>query len=253
MTRLALAIDEAAVADGCVVDAPTARALFDGLREDVLLLRADALSTGFLGVARVAALEPISEGGGYRATLSSVRRFEPELPFVTSLGMAPPLQLLDQWQFDEILAKATTLPRAEAALLTGLGEAATGFAVGTPDLATFEAVVQTLRREMGGRCAATGEALPAGTVPVVIFPKGAEAGLHVNNLLLLSPDAEAAFNAGHLSVRDDFAVLVDLERIDPELLERINPLGRLLVPANPALRPAPENLAWHRRMVFRLR
>ena len=53
-------------------------------------------------------------------------------------------------------------------------------------------------------------------------------------------------------MRDDFSIVVDFRQIDPELLERINPDGRLLVSDNPLLCPTPENLAWHRRHIFRL-
>jgi hypothetical protein len=109
-----------------------------------------------------------------------------------------------------------------------------------------------LRREAGGICALTGEAAGAALQLAVIWPKGLHAGLSADNFLPLSPAAAAAFEFGHFSARDDLSVLVDMARIDPRLAGRINPAGRLLVSDDPALRPAVENLAYHRRFCFHL-
>jgi hypothetical protein len=132
-----------------------------------------------------------------------------------------------------------------------IGELAVGFEAPADMAATTGAVLATLRRETDNRCALTGAPLAADALPVAIRWAGPER-LHLNNLLLLSPAAETAFREGHFTVRDDFSLIVDVRRIDPELLERLNPDGRLYVPDNPLLQPSATNLAWHRRWVFGL-
>lgn len=251
MAKFALAIDDAAEIDGCLIDGPTARTLIDAFDEEVLLLQTDAASPGYVGTARIGSIQATPELGTYRAMLSGIHRFPAVLPFGSPPARLPRLQLLELRQFNDILADAALMQMPSVPMSGFEDVAAADFAVGVPDLPVFEAVVKTLRHEVRGRCAITGAAVARGRSPVVINPKGAETGLHVNNLLLLSPAAEAAFKAGHISARDDFSLLVDTARIDPELLVR--PEGRLLVPANPALQPTAENLGWHRREVFRLR
>ena len=104
-------------------------------------------------------------------------------------------------------------------------------------------MLDTLRRATGNLCALTGAPLPPDALPIAVRWDGPDR-LHVNNLLLLSPLAEIAFRQGHFTVRDDLSIIVDFRQIDPELLERASPDGRLRVPDNLLLRPAPENLAW---------
>jgi hypothetical protein len=132
-----------------------------------------------------------------------------------------------------------------------IGELAVGFDVPAELEATAGAVLATLRRETGNRCAVTGMPLAPDALPVAIRWEGPER-LHLNNLLLLSPDAETAFRQGHFTARGDCSLIVDFRRIYPELMERLNPDGCLHVPGNPLLRPSAANLAWHRRWVFGL-
>jgi hypothetical protein len=247
--RLALTIDDTTDDAGHDFDAATARYLADVASAEVLLLRADARSAGFVGTARLRLVET----GGERqlAMIERVQRFASELS-VTLPMLVPRLQLLDQEQFDRIVLRASLLSDSHPCNAAGFREAQAGFLAAPADLARFREVAHTLWAETGGRCALTGALLAADIMPVVICPMGADKGLHVNNLLLLSPEAEAAFQAGHFSARDDFSLLFDAAKIDPELQDRSNPIGRLFVATNPALCPAPENLAWHRRFIFGL-
>jgi hypothetical protein len=51
-------------------------------------------------------------------------------------------------------------------------------------------------------------------------------------------DAIHAVERGHLAIGPRYNFLVDLEQIDPEFLERLNPIGRLNLPPDPAARPS---------------
>jgi len=120
---------------------------------------------------------------------------------------------------------------------------------------TFVVIADTVLREASFRCAATGVALsraPEGPQVFVLRPRAVGGLAHVNNCLVLSPPAFAAFEQGHLAARDDFGLLADLRLIDPGLLETLHPSGRLIVSENTALQPSAENLGYHRRQVFGL-
>jgi hypothetical protein len=65
-------------------------------------------------------------------------------------------------------------------------------------------------------------------------------------LIPASLDAIHAFERGHLTLGLDYNFLVDLERISPEFLETLNPIGRLRLPASAAGRPSQQALAAHR-------
>jgi hypothetical protein len=114
-------------------------------------------------------------------------------------------------------------------------------------------VVETVKREYGYACALTSKKLAAEELRVaVIRPKPLGGSLHVKNCLALCPEADAAFAAGHFTVRDNGRIIIDKSRINPALLAAINATGRLLWPKNPALRPTQDNLDYHRRFVFGL-
>lgn len=65
---------------------------------------------------------------------------------------------------------------------------------------------------------------------------------------LLIPASLAAIHAyerGHLALGPRYNFLVDLETIDPELLETLNPIGRLTAPSDPACYPSQAALTPH--------
>ncbi|KKB11828.1 hypothetical protein VE25_10685 [Devosia geojensis] len=159
--------------------------------------------------------------------------------------------------FDAILDSAH-----EGSRPAGLEEAATAFAYDAPalpPLETFAALGQAVKRNYGHICALTGLS-EAGRARhraedlqiTPIRPLSEDGPVHVTNCLVLTPPAAEAFEAGHLAVAGDFRVIVDVHRIDPDLLEAINPLGRLAVPQDESLRPDRRHLAWHRRRFFSL-
>ena len=81
-------------------------------------------------------------------------------------------------------------------------------------------------------------------------PLAAGGALHVRNFLCLTSVAANAFRRGHLAVGPAFQIIVDLSHIDPELLEALNPIGRLRLPEMPIGRPDPDALAFHRAKIF---
>jgi hypothetical protein len=58
-------------------------------------------------------------------------------------------------------------------------------------------------------------------------------------------EAIHAFERGHIAIGPRYNFLVDLEFIDPEFLERLNPIGRLRVPFDTAFHPAQSGLTPH--------
>jgi hypothetical protein len=69
--------------------------------------------------------------------------------------------------------------------------------------------------------------------------------LDAGELIPATLDAIFAFERGHLTIGQRYNLLVDLERIDPELLEALNPIGRLRLPESPAFHPSQVKLTPH--------
>ena len=254
--RLALTVEggfkEVESGFAAALEPAVARILADFHGAELLILPAAGIA-GAIGTANLLAVETDSFG-------AEIARFAAGrvLGSSTQLGghlRGPfPLQLIADEDYSAILAAAEseTFRQPDATPAGGMTDFSVGFThIADPDSPPVAAVLETLRRETGNVCALTGAPLPPDAIPTAIRWEGADR-LHVNNLLLLAPFAVAAFREGHFTIRDDFSIIVDFSRIDPELLETINPNGKLRVPNNPALRPAPENLAWHRRHIFRL-
>ena len=80
------------------------------------------------------------------------------------------------------------------------------------------------------------------------LPQGGQ--LHVSNFLCLERHAANAFRDGHLSIGPRLELIVDLSRIDPELLERLEPLGRLRLPSSDVAQPDLAAISYHRERVF---
>lgn len=86
-----------------------------------------------------------------------------------------------------------------------------------------------------------------------IRPVAASGPDSVNNGLALSGTAHWMFDRGLVSLGDDMSVLVSRHVNDRESLDRLlRPDGKAVEPADPALRPHPSFLAWHRQNVFKI-
>jgi len=64
-------------------------------------------------------------------------------------------------------------------------------------------------------------------------------------LIPATHDAVKAFEKRHLALGPNYNFLVDLEAIDPEFLERLNPIGRLRLPSDPSFAPSMTALTPH--------
>lgn len=58
-------------------------------------------------------------------------------------------------------------------------------------------------------------------------------------------DAIHAYERGHVALGPRYNFLVDMEAIDPELLEALNPIGRLAAPSDPSFYPSRAALTPH--------
>ncbi len=106
-------------------------------------------------------------------------------------------------------------------------------------------------------CAFTGRRFePSTTRPhpelrvVAIRPRELGGALHVRNFLPMLPEIETAWTHGQLTLGPSFGFQVAERLIDPELRDRLLPLGRLDLPAEPSLWPDPESIGWHRTNIF---
>lgn len=107
------------------------------------------------------------------------------------------------------------------------------------------------------RCAMTGLKLINGggraeVAAAHIRPVAANGPDSVNNGLALSGTAHWMFDRGLISLENDFSVLVSRQVNDRESLDRLlRPDRKAISPLDPALRPHPSFLAWHREHVFK--
>lgn len=126
-----------------------------------------------------------------------------------------------------------------------------------PTLETLRSLYASVLAGYGYTCAMTGrryappqELLHEDLQLVPIRPLSSGGALHVSNFLCLETDAANAFRAGHLAIGPALQLLADLSVVDPELLERLNPIGRLSLPHADVAQPDPLALAYHREHIF---
>ena len=147
-------------------------------------------------------------------------------------------------------------PGKPAFWLHGLEEAPTPFqGLEPPPLETYAALYRVVLANYDYCCALTGlkahsDEPDASLRVCAIRPRGAGGNLHVSNFLCLSPAADQAFMAGHLTIGPHYQIIVDLRHVDPELLAALNADGRLAIPMDPDAAPDPLALAFHRSRVF---
>jgi predicted restriction endonuclease len=142
--------------------------------------------------------------------------------------------------------------------LHGMDEAAAPFVHDpAPSLQTLTDFYGAVVRAYGYRCAMTGLAgepalgvMRDGLEVVAIRPLAHGGALHVSNFLCLSDAARTAFERGHIAIGPKLELLVDLSRIDSELLERLHRPGRLRPPEGAQAQPDQRALAYHRSKMF---
>jgi hypothetical protein len=252
MAKLAFAIDGSIdiwdLAHGYGVDQALALAMSSHLGEDALIYRIAEMQGGYFGLARLVSITALAGTGAEQTVeFTDIRVFTAEIPYPVGVTTLTRLQLLDDKEFNAIVESGTP-----ASVPIGMMEPRRPFLYDTPSYAEVGSVLEMVRNQAKGICALTGEDVGAALQLAVIWPKGARAGLQGDNFLPLAPGAYEAFESGQFSARDDLSVLLDMSRMDRGLSRRVHPSGALVVSDNPALRPAAENLAYHRRVRFRL-
>lgn len=85
-------------------------------------------------------------------------------------------------------------------------------------------------------------------IPIQPFEIGGQ--LAAGNLLPLVPDAAQAFRDGDFTIGVDFELIVDLSRIDPDLLRVLHLSGKLLLPEDRRFVPDAESLHYHRHLIY---
>lgn len=257
MAKLALAVGEDARLgfDRAVLPVAkrTGQAAYRQLGETVLLYRAvvDTMVL-YLGRGRLVGVEH-AEGGFQLLTLVSYEPFASPVPDDTDArtpGMRRMLSLETE-RFDEIVSAGMAGPGA-------LAESAMTFAhSGVSGVDTYMLLHDRVLERWKYRCVFTGaqfapgESRPHPQLKVVAIRSRALGGpLHVRNFLPMTAEAEAAWNAGHITLGPGFGFQVAKHRIDPEFEERLAPIGKLSLPPEPSHWPDVEQIAFHRDHIF---
>jgi putative restriction endonuclease len=114
------------------------------------------------------------------------------------------------------------------------------------------AFARRVRRAYRGRCAVSGLTLRNGggraEVQAAHIRAVADGGPDVvQNGIALSGTVHWMFDRGLIRVADDYSLLISHNKVDLETVNRlVNPERRLMVPADPRLRPHPDYLRHHR-------
>jgi hypothetical protein len=231
------------------VDRRTAGAAAGEGGRDVLLYQLVPRSfVRFLGLGRVSGLTFGGERDPVSCRIEQVRAFASPItsPEEAALPRVQSMLSLSDVRFAEILAAADITDAAAE-------EANATFA---PDAKTYEAIYRRVLERWDYRCAVTGRRFPQATGThselrlVAIRPREQGGPLHVRNYLPMVEEAARAWQRGDISVTDGLEFVAVQDRLSPDLLEKMRPDGRLLVPDGAALGPDPEHLAFHRIRVF---
>ncbi|MBK8085611.1 MAG: hypothetical protein IPK28_18245 [Devosia sp.] len=261
MARLALAVEERKLLGpgrvSFLISSRAAQLAHRAFRESVVVYRRAPEAVLFIGSGRVIGLMAGAPG------------FE-DLHLVEYLDFAAPVPSeaesevrdpgvrrslsLDEQRFEEILQLAATGTIDAQALAETQALFAHDRQSGLKAyLKLHDRVLQRWRY----RCAFTGMQFgPSPTRPhpalgvVAIRPRELGGALHVRNYLPMVAAAEFAWTHGHLALGSEFGVLVAERLIDPELHERLLPLGRLDLPSEPSLWPDSASVAYHRANIF---
>lgn len=254
VAKLALAADEGAQLgfDRAVllVDSRTAATAFKQLGETILVYRRSGDGLSFFGLGRLAAIEE-PDSGRFSCRIKEFRRFDLPVAGVDEArapGARRMLMLADE-RYDQILEAGTATADASE-----LAEAAQPFQAERAATDAYLQVRAEVLRRWNYSCAVTDTQFAPGLAPelrlVAIRPREMGGPLHAGNYLPMVELAEHAWLTGGIAVTDGLDFVAVLDRLDPDLLAAMPQDGKLIVPRDPALRPDPEHLAYHRTYVF---
>jgi hypothetical protein len=225
------------------------------LGQTILVYRHSKDALIFAGAGRVHALE--EEAAEYnRLGLAAFRSFA--VPSFDEMERRDPgvrrSLSLDDSRYDHILQQALAADIGAQAL----AEAQAVFLQDRDaELDAYLKVHDRVLQRWKYRCVFTGAQFgPAETRPhphlsvVAIRPRELGGPLHVRNYLPMLPEVERAWTHGHLTLGPSLGFQISAKRIDPELAERLLPLGKLDLPEEPSLWPDLELIAYHRTNIF---
>lgn len=261
MAKLALAVEEATRLGpdrvGFRVTSRAAQLAHKAFGEKIMVYQRAPDLVLFVGSGRVLGLDFEAPGfdgvrlGDYRAFVAPVpsdAEGEARDP-----GVRRSLSLEDA-RFEEILQLAT----ANDITAQALAEAHAVFAHDRQaGLDAYLKLHDRVLQRWKYRCVFTGTQFErADTRPhpqlkvVAIRPRELGGQLHVRNYLPMVAEVEHAWTHGHLTLGPSYGFQVSERLIDPELHERLLPLGRLQLPGEPSLWPDSESVAYHRANIF---
>ena len=239
-------------------------------------------SKGYYAIAKVQSIVPDPTKPGMHLALiepGTYLDFERPVPFTGPEGRYERAVVNPQWavrsisieDFNRILElgmpdQEPLLPRTDASPGTGLMEERTPFMFDDPRervVAFTNRIVRdrVFRRKVlaayDSRCAITGLKLINGggraeVQAAHIKPVEANGPDIITNGIALSGTAHWMFDRGLISLADDLEVLVSRQVNDVDgVWGLVNRTRRAAVPGNPAHRPHPSYLAWHRGQCFK--
>ncbi|GHA26865.1 hypothetical protein GCM10007989_23350 [Devosia pacifica] len=257
MDRLAIDIGKVAVEEGgrnlIVTLDGLAQTTLPPLPDDAIVLCFEKIAKEvyFRATARAQLVLHADQDFRTVLSLSDVQPFESRISYSNSLS--------DHWLFLEEAEFEDLLKQGQAgAGRGGDREAPTEFVTEVERVPRSAAeLYRFVLLRSGGHCELSGSS-PASLVSRaatdVEFIKPGHFGgkAEMGNALALSEAAARAFRFFHLTIGPDFEIIADHSVIDPELVERLNPDGRLKVPEHLQAEIG-RSLEWHRRKFFEQR
>jgi hypothetical protein len=234
------------------VELRIAPALQRELGNEVLLYRPGTAEVSFFAQARLSGLHA-PRVGSRECDLEDLTWFPTPVAGPTEAVMPGVRRMLNlgQARFVQILAAARR-GAADAA-----EEATVVPALDAPvPIEQFLRVHNEVMARWQYRCAVTdvqfapSEGLHPHLRLVAIRPRRLGGPLSSENFLPMVELAEHAWVTGVISAGPALDLLVVPNRLDPSLLEAMPPDGKLIVPEDPASRPNPAHLAFHRTRIF---
>jgi hypothetical protein len=208
---------------------------------EVLLFESKPTGAAYCGKAVVEEVWP-GDGAGVTVGFSTIDWFGNRVPRLENAAATDGIAQISDSEFDRVVLLGLAIDDFAETQAPGRR------------IDTYSSIWQQVFDNFAGACAITGRSVVGGdkrSIQIVPIRLEAEGGaLHVGNFLALTAKAADAFSRYHLTVGIDFQLIVDFSLIDPELLERLNPDGRLTVPDGVRRGPDPQALAFHRQRFF---
>jgi hypothetical protein len=243
-------VDELVVLAGAVpLRREDAHLAVDAIWDTAVICDASSSARGYFALTTVTSVARVGRAGELELRLEVTSLLTRPIPIESGDERGTPAGIaishLEEAAYAELLASIE-------ARAPGLEEDQTAFIYVAADAA--QALPQVVNEYYRETCAFTGTPLlPSVGVlpsPAAVRPIGAGGEQSPSNFIAATPAARLALERGHLTIGPNYEFITALDKIDPELLEALNPIGRLRLPSSPEAVPDPRALDWHRRMIF---